>query len=266
MMEKRQASSFYQHFDPQERPVIDYYTGLFNRFIFTSQPILTDFLNPRERYIFKKIVGNEAQIMEFGGYQNAEKKRIYLCEWGEQITPAAFNIVALNVDYNQKWNELTHSQILGVLTNLGVEISTFGDIISDDKGTWQFFVKEDLASFFIDNIDRIGHAKVRLEKINFKQLIEVNDDSQERNAISISLRVDAVVSAITNLSRSQVKKQLLEKMIKLNWHELTESNIIVNEDDILSIRHFGRVKIMKIDTTKKGKYRLTLKIWQSKKR
>ncbi len=29
-MERRQASKFYPHFNQEERPVIDYFTGLFN--------------------------------------------------------------------------------------------------------------------------------------------------------------------------------------------------------------------------------------------
>ena len=46
-MEKRQASSFYQHFDESERPTVDYFVGLFNQFLFKNESILTDFLNPR---------------------------------------------------------------------------------------------------------------------------------------------------------------------------------------------------------------------------
>ena len=32
-MKKRQASKFYPHFNQEERPVIDYFTGLFNQII-----------------------------------------------------------------------------------------------------------------------------------------------------------------------------------------------------------------------------------------
>lgn len=266
MMEKRQASSFYQHFDSQERPVVDYYTGLFNRFIFKGQPILTDFLNPREQFVFKTIVGNEAQILEDGGYSRAEKKRLYLSEWGDSIDLKDFNIMPLSISYNAKWDKINHSQILGVLTHLGVDNSTFGDIITDDNGEWQFFVKKELSEFFIENIERIGHSKVKLQPISRNKIINVSDNGVEDDVISVSLRLDTVVAAITNLSRSQVKRGLLDKMIKLNWHDVTESNIIINVNDVLSVRHFGRIKIIKIGSTKKGKYRLTLKLWQSKKR
>lgn len=266
MVEKRQANSFYQHFDYEERPEVDYYTGLFNRFIFQNEPILTDFLNPRQRYIFNKIVGNEAQLYEFGGYKNAEKKRVLLCDWSQPYNIEDFNISLFSIDYNKKWDELTHSQILGSLANSGVETATFGDIISDDDKNWQFFTTKELAQYYQDQINRIGRSKVRLQQVPLKDVIEIKDDSSSGSATSISLRLDAVIANLTNYSRGQAKENLQAGNVKLNWHETQESNIIVNVHDILSIRHFGRVEITSITTTRKGKYRLEFKIWQAKKR
>ena len=84
--------------------------------------------------------------------------------------------------------------------------------------------------------------------------------------ITISLRLDAVVSAVTNLSRSQVKKMIEDGEVKLNWHLVAQSNIIVSVQDMLSIRHYGRYEIINLATTKKGKKRLEIKAWQAKKR
>lgn len=92
------------------------------------------------------------------------------------------------------------------------------------------------------------------------------DDSKELSVITISLRLDAVVSAVTNLSRSQVKKMIEDGEVKLNWHLVAQSNIIVSVQDMLSIRHYGRYEIINLTTTKKGKKRLEIKAWQAKKR
>ncbi|WP_209686626.1 RNA-binding protein [Lactobacillus colini] len=265
-MEKRQASSFYQHFDIKEKPIVDRYVGFFNRFLFQNEPILTDFLNPREEYIFKEIVGGYGQVYEYGGYDKAEKKRLFLCDWTTPYSVQDFEIVCLEIEYNQKWDTITHSQILGVLTNLGVEINTFGDIISDGEGKWQFFVKKELTNFFAEQITKIGRTKVKIKKIDSQHILQVKDDSQEKEAISVSMRLDTVVSAVTNLSRSQVKTALANNNIKLNWHDAVESHIIINIGDVLSIQHFGRIKILDIIATKKGKMKIIYKIWQSKKR
>lgn len=266
MVQKRQASSFYQHFDYEERPEVDYYTGLFNRFLYQQVPILTDFLNPRQMYIFKEIVGNEAQIFQNGGYEHSEKRRAILCDWNSPYNWDDFEIQPLAIEYNKKWDKINHSQILGVLANVGVELNSFGDIINDDQNNWQLFVKSDLADFFIQNVDRIGHSKVKLKKIPKEKILTVFDDSVSKTSVSISLRLDAVVASVTNMSRSQVKDAIKSGNIKLNWHETQESNIMVNVYDILSIRHFGRIKLEKISHTSKGKYRLEFKVWQTKKR
>lgn len=266
MIEKRQASSFYQHFDNNEKPIVDRYVGFFNKFLFQNEPILTDFLNPREAYIFKEIVGGYGQVYEYGGYENAEKKRLLLCDWSMPYDVNLFELVPLEIEYNKKWDKITHSQILGVLTNLGVDTDTFGDIISDEDSNWQFFVKKELAAFFIDQIDRIGRAKVKIKKVSFKKVLQIKDDGLQKETIVVSMRLDTVVSAIANLSRSQVKKAVSDSYIKLNWHDADESHIIINIGDVLSIRHFGRAKILNITATKKGKLKILYKVWQSKKR
>lgn len=266
MIEKRQASDFYQHFDVNERSTVDFFVGLFNRYLFQNEPILTPFLNPREVFIFKKIVGNYAQVLTWGGYNKAEKVRLLLCEWEEKFLPEKFEVAGIVISYNKKWEKITHSQILGVLANSGIEVNTFGDIITDGEGNWQFFIEKPLVEFIIQQIIRIGHAKVKLQSISAREVLQINDGSEEKNAVVMSLRLDAIVSRITNQSRNQVKASLEAKNIKLNWHEVKESHIIISRDDVLSIRHFGRIKINDIFTTKKGKYRVSYQIWQSKKR
>lgn len=79
------------------------------------------------------------------------------------------------------------------------------------------------------------------------------------------MRVDAVLSGISKQSRGQIQKMIDSKLVKLNWHDITGSNIMVKEDDVLSLRHFGRVLIENVSATRKGKYKVVLKLWQTKK-
>ena len=133
-MQKRQASKFYPHFNQEERPVIDYFTGLFNQIIFKHEPILTDFLDPGKRAILKTIVGNDVFMQEYGGYSNAEKKRVYLSEEWVNLQPSDYLIQPYEIEYPQKFIKINHSAILGTLANSGIETDTFGDIITDENG------------------------------------------------------------------------------------------------------------------------------------
>ncbi|WEV44513.1 YlmH/Sll1252 family protein [Lactobacillus sp. ESL0684] len=264
-MEKRQASSFYAYFEPEEKSTIDQMVGFFNRVVYRHQPILTDFLDPGQRNILKTVVGKDLVVQEFGGYQNAEKKRVWISLDWQELALEDFLVTPCEVNYPSKFAKLNHSAILGSLANSGVEVDTFGDIITDGNGRWQFFVKTTLLNFFTEQITRIGRNQVRILPIDQKDVLIPEDDSREATIIVASLRLDAVLAGLSNQSRGQVKAAITQRNVKLNWHVVQDSNIIVKVADIFSLRHFGRSEIVNIVTTKKGKYRVVLKLWQTKK-
>ena len=57
------------------------------------------------------------------------------------------------------------------------------------------------------------------------------------------MRIDNVISKLINKSRSQVNKMILDNLILLNYNELRNNNAILNSNDILSIRKYGKYKI-----------------------
>ena len=158
-MERRQASKFYPHFNQEERPVIDYFTGLFNQLIFKHEPILTDFLDPGKRAILRTIVGNDAFVQEYGGYPNAEKKRVYLSEEWLNLRPSDYQIQPYEIEYPQKFTKINHSVILGTLANSGIDTSIFGDIITDNQGKWQFFTKKEMTEFLKSKLTALAEQK-----------------------------------------------------------------------------------------------------------
>lgn len=264
-MEKRQASKFYPYFDVEEKSVIDKMTGFFNSVVFKQQPLLTEFLDPAQRDILRTIAGNDLFMQDFGGYQAAEKKRVYLTEDWTNFDLSDYGVTAFSINYPNKFEKLSHSAILGSLANSGIETETFGDIITNGNGQWQFFGKSELTDFFQKEITRIGRVKVKVEPIDFRNVIVPEDDSSETSIIVTSLRVDAILSGISNQSRSQIQNSISTNLVKLNWHGIKDSNIIVKVDDVLSLRHFGRCKVEDIRTTRKGKYKVVLRLWQTKK-
>ncbi|WP_201331545.1 YlmH family RNA-binding protein [Lactobacillus nasalidis] len=265
-MSKRQASSFYPHFAIEERPTIDHFVGLFNRLLFTGQPILTDFLDPRERQIMEAIAGGEALLQSFGGYEEAEKQRLYLSLDWENLRPDDYQLELFEIVYPQKFASLRHSQILGSLANSGVQLATFGDIVTDGQGRWQFFAEKELSNFFESQIDRIGPVKVRLEKKPLKELLEVEDNSQTVSAVAASLRLDAVLAAVTHRSRSQLKTALEAGEVRLNWHKESKAEKILQPGDLLSLRHFGRLRLLSVQPSRKGRLKLECRFWPAKRK
>ena len=249
-----------------DQKTVDKMNGLINNVLGKHEEVLTDFLDPGERDILKKIAKTEVCLQSFGGYSNAEKKRVFITEDWDTIAPSSYQIIVFNVEYPQKFACLSHSAILGSLANAGIETSTFGDIITDGNGRWQFFAKSELKDFFQHEINHIGKTKVRIRPSLNQKVIIIDDESEMLTAIVSSLRLDAVLASITHESRQQIKANISNNLVKLNWHSVKDFNIMVDEDDVLSLRHIGRCKIMDISTTRKGKHKVVYKLWQTKRK
>ena len=249
-----------------DQKTVDKMNGLINNVLGKHEEVLTDFLDLGERDILKKIAQTEVCLQSFGGYSNAEKKRVFITEDWDTIAPSSYQITVFNVEYPQKFACLSHSAILGSLANAGIETSTFGDIITDGNGRWQFFAKSELKDFFQHEINHIGKTKVRIRPSLNQKVIIIDDESEMLTAIVSSLRLDAVLASITHESRQQIKANISNNLVKLNWHSVKDFNIMVDEDDVLSLRHFGRCKITDISTTRKGKHKVVYKLWQTKRK
>lgn len=265
-MQKRQASSFYPHFAENEKAEVDKFVGFFNRLLYGQEQLLTDFLDPGQRDILKTIMGHEIMVQEFGGWDQAEKKRVYLSRDWQNLLLTDYQVQPLAINYPQKFSQLTHSAILGSLANAGINLATFGDIITDGAGNWQVMVKKELTDFFTEQINRIGRVAVQLKPIPFTQVLTPVDDSQEITVVVSSLRLDNVLAKAARTSRGQIKQATAAGLVKLNWHQVTDSNIIMKVTDLASLRHFGRLQLLSLSATKKGKYRVVLKLWQTKRR
>lgn len=267
-IEKRRSylkNVFYKK-NPDEVKIVDKMFGCLNSVIYKHRTVLTDFLDPGERNILETLAGSDIFVQGFGGYANAIKKRMILTENSVNLISADYQLAAFQIYYPSKFSQLTHSSILGSLANSGVRTNAFGDIITDGKGKWQFFVKAELENFFQEEINRIGRVKVNVRPIPSTEILVPQDDSQLITIITASLRIDAVLAVLTHQSRQQVKLALTNNLVKLNWHSITDFNIIIKVNDILSLRHFGRSQIDDIKISKKGKYKVVLKLWQTRKR
>lgn len=93
------------------------------------------------------IAGGEAIVQAFGGYEEAEKCRLYISlEW-ENLRPEDYQVQLFEIEYAQKFASLRHSQISGAPANSGVKTDTFGDIITDGKAGGSFSRKKNWLAF-----------------------------------------------------------------------------------------------------------------------
>ena len=212
-------------------------------------------------------LGNNRGIKVFSStsYISSEYTRVILAP--DYFTPSLedFEMTLLEIVYPSKFQQLTHSKILGtVLNRLGIDRKLFGDIlVTEDKA--QIIVDRRFTTLFQDGIQKISKLPVSLVERPFSDMIESKDDYQEKEVLVSSLRLDTFLSSILKLSRSQTSAMVEKKLVQVNYHIVEKSDYPVKIGDLISVRRFGRIILLKENgQTKKDKKKLTVQLLLSK--
>ena len=153
-------------------------------------------------------------------------------------------IALLKLTYGNKYKEISHRHILGNLMALGIERNRVGDIALFD-GYAYLAVDKKLVNFLFQEFKTLNHLPLLIEEV-FEE-IELVDNGVEKTVFVASLRMDAVIAASFNLSREKVSELFAHEFVKLNQKPIYKAFKEVMIDDIISVKHYGRIKI--IDNT-----------------
>ena len=205
-----------------------------------DRPLSTKFLSLTEQAQLQKQLRNKVVFRLYGGYQNAEYKRAY-------INSDYQNITCFRINYNKKFLTLSHQNILGTLMSLNIERDTIGDILPNEDC---FFVLSELKEFIVQELTSISSVTVTLEEIEASNFTRTEELLKDKTFIE-SLRLDLVVARICSVSRIEAKTMIDNDMIKVNHLVINKPTKQLEELDILSIRKYGRFKLL--DTTKTSK-------------
>lgn len=251
-----------QHFrrDEEEtvKKIADYISKAENEY----RPVLTHFLNPRERRIAEFLIKKNSgiKISAYGGSESAERKRVLFYPEYYDASDDDFNIALLNLEYPVKFSRLSHGNILGTLANSGVDREVLGDIINHGN-EWQVVCEQEIKRFFISQINKIGKTKVEFHETDFANLLHPEIEWLDNELPVSSLRLDSLISSIYNISRGNTKNLIKAKKVQLNWMICEKPDWDIKIDDVISIRGYGRFKLEDIlNITKKGKTRIKVKV------
>ena len=177
-----------------------------------------------------------------------------------------FDISLLEINYASKFVELSHAQVLGTfLGQAGVKRQELGDIIVSDNKI-QVFVSKHLVESF-KAIEKIGRAAVKIQEISLENLVEETDKAVREVVLVDNLRVDKMIAVAFKISRNIATNMLESKKVKVNYLEIDKKDFSVGLDDLISVRGFGRIKILRIlDFTKKGKQRVEIELIRNRKK
>ena len=198
----------------------------------------TYFLNPSELNNLKsKLKKNEYNI--YYPYKDSEKNIVY-----KNCIP---EVILYEIKSKQN---LRHQDILGTIYSLNIASDLFGDILIIDN-RYYIYILPILRNYFESNFNCIKNSKVDLEKIDINSLYDYEREYEQIELIVSSTRVDTIISSIIHTSRSEISNLIGKKNILLNYEYLSNVDYRLKENDVFSIKKYGKYKF--IGTKKKTK-------------
>lgn len=253
--------SIYQHFREHEHPFVDRVLDWMNNVKENYTVYVTDFLNPREREIIETIIGtrNEEVIFAFfGGVIGAERQRAVIAPYFVEINEEDFEIVALEAAYASQFVSLTHRDVLGAFTSLGIDRKMVGDIFVQD-GIIQLVTTEHFKQYIIQQLTKIKRTNVTFREIPLSSLEKVEEPWVKKNYTVSSLRLDVLLKSVLRVSRNDAVKLIKAEKVSVNYAIETDQATLLEEEDLISTRGFGRCKIDAINgKTRKDKIRIVV--------
>ncbi|MBR6533963.1 MAG: hypothetical protein IKT65_00170 [Clostridia bacterium] len=196
-----------------------------------------------------------------GGYDGAERKIAVFGEeylYGQELElPAVWlNISPIAPKFA---DTLTHRDYLGALINTGIERDVLGDLIIHEN-TCFVFIMENMAQYVISELETVKNTKVKCTTVDALPPFAIAQP-EEMTIISAGNRTDAVISSVYNISRGDAISLIQGGKVFINSAELSQNHKPLKENDIVSVRGYGRFIFSHVtdSTTRSGKLRIVIK-------
>lgn len=216
-------------------------------------PQFTHFLEPPDE-IRARTAANEAgtHVFFFGGYPDAERRIAAFSD--DPTDEAEYPIACLELKWNPKFASPEHRDLLGAVMGLGIERDATGDIaFGETEGTAYLFAREDMASYICAGLESAGRAHLSVSPAAQPPRLREPEGRTIRVTVS-SERLDAILAESLNLSRAQAQKLVSQGLVKRNHAVELRGDVHLAEGDLLSVRGFGRMRILAFDgDTRRGR-------------
>lgn len=193
-----------------------------------------------------------------GGYEGAERKRLILYpEYTEPSCDMA-NICLLQFQGRLDFVSVNHRDFLGAIMSLGLRREKLGDLLVTDTGC-ALFVQQEVAAYMMQNELRVKHVPLTVNEVSLDTFQPPEQNIKELHIMVASMRLDTILAHGLNLSRSKAMDLIQAGKVKVNHSEVTDNDYLCRQEDLISCRGFGRIRVgEQSGETKKGKLKVCL--------
>lgn len=227
-------------------------------------PAHTPFLSPGEQACVADLlaVWGHPRHLFWGGYPDGERQICaFLPDWQEAedfLSDPEGPLSALEAKFPSSAS-LTHRDILGSLTGLGITREKLGDILFPAPGLCQVVVLSETLPILLSQWEGAGRWTLSLTPISLSQLSPKPPQIKTIRDTVATPRLDAVVASGFSLSRSKAAALISVGKVALNHRECLKGDKLVEEGDVLTCRGMGKCVVREVPgQSRKGRTMLVL--------
>ena len=223
-----------------------------NKIIFTNE-----FLSPAIWNQILVICENyEIRPFTSGIFKDADRRMLaFSCEG----VPTKYPINLLKISNKSKFARVDHKDYLGAIMSLGIKREKLGDLIIQDSVCYAP-VCSDISNYIINNLDKVKNCPCSVTEHDYIAYDLPERKFQEKVIITTSFRLDGLVSAVCNISRSSSVDLISTGKILVNYFHCSKKDKVIENNDTLTIRGYGKFKIVEIiGSTQKGRLKVVIK-------
>lgn len=221
-------------------------------------PRFIGFLDQREKAVALSIIKKQKveNYCFFGGFSDAQRTFLAISTRYIDILNEYFPFVPLTFTFRSK-DLLAHRDFYGAILNLQIKKESVGDILVGE-GYAVVFLTEPVSKVVLENITKVGNVGVNITVGKPDILPKIHEMLESEYVVS-SQRLDCIVASITGKSRSISSKMIKSNLVSVNFLECSNISYEVKQDDILSVRGYGRFIFSGIKSqTRKEKIRVKI--------
>lgn len=203
-----------------------------------NQP--TFFLDPKEQQELKKKLKKETYKI-FKPYIDSEKNIFYIKQEPKVILYEIKTKISLE-----------HREILGTLFSLNITSELFGDIVITNDH-YYIYILENIAPYIKNNLLTIKNSHIELIETPLETLKDYTKEFEYIKIIASSNRIDTVIARLIQTSRPNILEKIKNKEVILNYNILKNNSYLLKENDVFSIRCYGKFQYVGIKKETKNK-------------
>lgn len=226
----------------------------------------SNFLGLSEQNVFRQMEDDLrfAGFTLWGGQENTDRKMVRFglpdtLGYEEPFPIACIHMKPLMAKFADAFS---HRDFLGALMNLGIERDTVGDIKVGEKEGYLFCLAS-IAPFICENLNKVKHTSIQCVIVDGAGTLQ--EEEPESVFIQVSSeRIDAVISKVYHLSRSDSIQMFRERKVYVDGRLNENNSRMLKTGEIINVRGFGKFMYDGENKyeTKKGKLCVHVKVFR----